>query len=92
MFINFTGVMQGANQPPNYPSSSKKVRNWDKVVKEAEKIEQEEEKTLEGDAALNNAFQKIYGSASDDVKRAMMKSFVSVTFLLNFNAFVTFYS
>lgn len=58
-----------------YPSSSHYTRNWDKVVGEIK----EEEKTekLEGDAALNKLFQQIYSDGSDEVKRAMNKSFVS---------------
>uniref|UniRef100_A0A452QLY3 SGT1 homolog, MIS12 kinetochore complex assembly cochaperone n=1 Tax=Ursus americanus TaxID=9643 RepID=A0A452QLY3_URSAM len=44
-----------------YPSSSHYARNWDKL--------------LEGDAALNKLFQQIYSDGSDDMKRAMIKSF-----------------
>lgn len=59
-----------------YPSSSHFTRNWDKIEKEVK----EEEKTekLEGDAALNKLFQQIYADGSDEVKKAMMKSFVRV--------------
>ena len=57
------------------PSSSHYTRDWDKLVAEVKKEEKEEKP--EGDAALNKLFQQIYGDGSDEVKKAMNKSFVS---------------
>ncbi len=59
-----------------YPTSSKNPRDWDKIAAGVKKEEKEEKP--EGDAALNKLFQQIYGDGSDEVKRAMNKSFVSV--------------
>ncbi len=58
-----------------YPSSSHYTRDWDKVVANVKKEEKDEK--VEGDAALNKLFQQIYGDGSDEVRRAMNKSFVS---------------
>lgn len=58
-----------------YPSSSHYTRDWNKLVAEVKKEEKEEKP--EGDAALNKLFQQIYGDGSDEVKKAMNKSFVS---------------
>ena len=58
----------------NYPTSSHVTRNWDQIGKEAE---QEEKDGAQGEAALNQLFQKIYGDSTDEVKKAMNKSFVS---------------
>ena len=54
-------------QELKYPNS--RGKDWNKF-----KMEEEEEK-LEGDAALNKLFKDIYAKASDDNRRAMMKSF-----------------
>ncbi|KAL6627473.1 hypothetical protein ACP70R_031199 [Stipagrostis hirtigluma subsp. patula] len=62
-----------AAQRPSYPSSKGK-KDWDKI--EAEVKKQEKEEKLEGDAAANKFFQDIYGNADEDMRRAMMKSFV----------------
>ncbi|KAK1802903.1 hypothetical protein P4O66_021436 [Electrophorus voltai] len=56
-----------------YPSSSHYTRNWDKLVGDIK--EEEKNEKLEGDAALNKLFQQIYSDGSDEVKRAMNKSF-----------------
>ena len=63
-----------------YPSSSHYTRNWDKLV--AEVKEEEKSEKPEGDAALNKLFQQIYEGGSDEVKKAMNKSFVSSEIIL----------
>ncbi|KAL5011951.1 hypothetical protein ScPMuIL_010502 [Solemya velum] len=56
-----------------YPSSSVHKHNWDLIEHEVEEEEKTEQK--EGDAALQNLFQKIYADGNDEVKKAMAKSF-----------------
>ncbi|KAJ3088096.1 Cochaperone protein [Quaeritorhiza haematococci] len=57
-------------EKPTYPSSAKRKPNWDKLEKEVE------EEKPEGEQALNSLFQQIYKDANEDVRRAMVKSFV----------------
>ncbi|CAK9292061.1 unnamed protein product [Gordionus sp. m RMFG-2023] len=59
----------------NYPSSTTRgPKNWDKIEKEIEKEEQDAK--LEGEGAITQLFQQIYADGSDEVKRAMNKSFI----------------
>jgi len=58
---------------PSYPSSKYK-KDWDKLEAEVKKEEKDEK--LDGDAALNKFFRDIYKDADEDMRRAMMKSFV----------------
>ncbi|KAG5328790.1 SGT1 protein, partial [Acromyrmex charruanus] len=76
-----TEILQAGKKASKYPSSCKKSKDWNKVEKEIEKQEAAEE--TEGEAAVNALFQKIYGNGSDEVRRAMNKSFVSEMFIVN---------
>lgn len=57
-----------------YPSSRHVGKDWDKVATQIANEEKDEK--LEGEAALNQLFQQIYGDGSDEVRKAMNKSFV----------------
>ncbi|KAJ7630915.1 SGS domain-containing protein [Roridomyces roridus] len=60
-------------------TSVKPKKNWDGITNEI--LTSEKEKTTEedanvgGDSTLNSFFQKIFGDADEDTKRAMMKSY-----------------
>ena len=56
------------DKPPQYPSSSKKHHDWSSAL-------QDEDEKLEGEAALNDMFQKIYKDADDATRKAMIKSY-----------------
>ncbi|QPG96455.1 hypothetical protein C2857_004246 [Epichloe festucae Fl1] len=54
---------------PVYPTSSRTgPKDWDKITADDEKDE-------EAEGGVNDFFKKLYKNASDDQKRAMMKSF-----------------
>jgi suppressor of G2 allele of SKP1 len=59
-------------KPPSYPTSSKKKPDWTAVEKS---LESTDANSGGGDAALNAMFQQIYANASEETKRAMMKSY-----------------
>lgn len=73
--LSHTRCLSGEEKVHKYPSSSHYTRNWDKLVAEVKREEKEEKP--EGDAALNKLFQQIYHDGSDEVRKAMNKSFVS---------------
>ncbi|GAA5820058.1 hypothetical protein JCM3770_002121 [Rhodotorula araucariae] len=76
-------VAPAAEKPTQhaYPSSSRKQHNWDAIVKQSAEEDEELKKEFGkdpnagGDAALNELFQKLYADATDDQRRAMVKSY-----------------
>ncbi|GAA5860986.1 hypothetical protein JCM3774_003216 [Rhodotorula dairenensis] len=64
-----------------YPSSSRKQHNWDAIVKQSAEEDAELAKEFSkgpnagGDKVLNEMFQKLYADATDDQRRAMIKSY-----------------
>jgi hypothetical protein len=78
--FRFTGpITEKADH--SYPSSSKKRTNWDALVKsnaDEEKAAAEahgKDPNAGGDKALNELFQKLYADATDEQRRAMIKSY-----------------
>jgi len=53
-------------------STTQNKKNWDKIVDEETKSEK-----LDGEESLNKVFQDIYSNATEEQRRAMMKSYVS---------------
>ncbi|KAJ3303013.1 Leukotriene A-4 hydrolase [Kappamyces sp. JEL0829] len=62
-------VPANAGAAHEYPSSSKKKKNWNQLDKSVE------EDKVEGEQALNKLFKDIFANGSEETKRAMMKSF-----------------
>ncbi|KAG0708835.1 SGS-domain-containing protein [Suillus ampliporus] len=58
---------------------AKPKKNWEelttKILTSEKEMSAEEDPNVGGDTAVNSFFQKIFGDADDDAKRAMMKSF-----------------
>ena len=68
--------------PRTYPTSSRnKGTNWDKLATDFMASEEESSKTAAkdpnagGDKALNELFQKLYADATDDQRKALVKSY-----------------
>lgn len=60
--------------PPKYPSSNLNHRDWNAIEKDILQEMASEEK--DGKDGVNQLFQKIYGEGSEEVKRAMNKSYI----------------
>jgi len=65
--------------PHSYPSSARQKKNWDAIAAEVQKEESapqdDKDPNAGGDKALNELFQKLYADATDEQKRAMIKSY-----------------
>ncbi len=55
-------------RPAAYPTSNTKKRDWSKN-------EDADDEKPEGDEALNKLFKEIYANATEETRRAMVKSF-----------------
>ncbi|KAI9106313.1 SGS domain-containing protein [Phlyctochytrium arcticum] len=62
-------VTVASTDKPAYPTSARKRHDWDAMAKEVDA------EKPEGEQALNALFQQIYRDASEETRRAMMKSY-----------------
>lgn len=62
------------NFQPSYPTSSKVKKNWDSVEKEINKELNNDAKN-DPNEGMMKLFREIYGNASEETRRAMIKSF-----------------
>ncbi|KAL6727850.1 hypothetical protein Aduo_009692 [Ancylostoma duodenale] len=66
-------MLGASSAAPTPVESHHPPKNWEAIERKV--VEEEENEQLEGDAAVNRMFRKLYSEASDDVKRAMIKSY-----------------
>ncbi|EAR85333.2 SGS domain protein (macronuclear) [Tetrahymena thermophila SB210] len=70
-------VVQAAN-PPSYPTSSLKKKNWDKIDMEIEEdMKKNKSEYLISDDPMKGIFKQIYDASDENTKRAMMKSYLT---------------
>lgn len=63
------------SEPVPVPVQHNATKNWDLIGKEAEEEQNKDIEEGGGEAALQQMFKKIYAGATDETRRAMMKSF-----------------
>lgn len=72
-------LYQTSSPPSSSVSKPKPHKNWEGISDEILKTEKEkstdEDPNVGGDSTLNSFFQKIYGDADEETRRAMVKSF-----------------
>lgn len=80
--LHYAAETTGQDRPQHaYPSSARKQHNWDAIVKQSAEEDAALAKEFSksgsggGDKALNEMFQKLYADATDDQRRAMIKSY-----------------
>lgn len=71
--ISQASAVQITDGPPPYPTS-KKGKDWSAIEKDMK--DQESKEKREGKEAVNQLFQEIYSKGSDEVKKAMNKSYI----------------
>ncbi|KAL4445985.1 hypothetical protein ABPG74_010977 [Tetrahymena malaccensis] len=70
-------VVQPAN-PPSYPTSSLKKKNWDKIDMEIEEdMKKNKNEYMISDDPMKGIFKQIYDASDENTKRAMMKSYLT---------------
>ncbi|XGW17161.1 hypothetical protein V3C99_002067 [Haemonchus contortus] len=66
-------MLGGSSAEPAASEPPHPTKNWEAIERTV--VQEEENEDLEGDAAVNRLFRKLYNEASDDVKKAMIKSY-----------------
>lgn len=57
-------------------TTTRKKVDWDKLEAEVKKEEEEEEEVDTATPVVNRFFQQMYGNGDEDMRRAIMKSYV----------------